>query len=352
MVRGMKVLVVGGTLLLAGCGGSLPSEPRPPALAIARLSYADDGTLLAASRGRIVRLDSALNEIDRTVPPFPFDPEVARPGLMYIGISRDGRVATLAWQNDKNPPETPTLTAGGIVFGVPSGELLRLDDYSEAPSEFAGLFLSPDGLTTAAVDARQVQVVDVAGTFRWQSPKAWFSPRFTSDSAALLVATRTELELVSASDGAHLTTIVPPSNPYGLLEIAFSADGTTAAVHAVSDEGLGTITTWRVSDGALLRTIAMPADLTGGYPYAIALSPNADLIALSYVPGGTDALLVWSGDRLLYRRDGETDFAVAFSPDGSTLATASRTRGVQLFRANDGVLITERILLLDTPRGL
>ena len=157
---------------------------------------------------------------------------------------------------------------------------------------------------------------------------------------------------MSASDGAHLTTIVPPSNPYGLLEIAFSADGTTAAVHAVSEEGLGTITTWRVSDGALLRTIAMPADLTGGYPFAIALSPNADLIALSYVPGGTDALLVWSGDRLLYRRDGETDFALAFSPDGSTLATASRTRGVQLFRANDGVLITERILLLDTPRGL
>ena len=85
-----------------------------------------------------------------------------------------------------------------------------------------------------------------------------------------------------------------------------------------------------------------------GIPSAIAISPQGDLVAASIVPGGADSLMVWGGDRLLYRRDGETDFALAFSPDGTTLATASSARdSVRLLRASDGELVAERRLLVD-----
>jgi hypothetical protein len=47
---------------------------------------------------------------------------------------------------------------------------------------------------------------------------------------------------------------------------------------------------------------------------------------------------------VLYRRDGEAADALAFSPDGATLATASAESGVRLLRASDGAVLAERIL--------
>jgi WD40 repeat protein len=178
-----------------------------------------------------------------------------------------------------------------------------------------------------------------------------YPPLFTPDSAALVVASdESSLELVRASDGAHLTTIVPPGRDW-FLSVALSADGSTLAVSSVTDpnSSTSTITTWHLPDGALLGTVVFPADLGGGIPVALALSPHGEMVAASIVPGGADSLLVWSGDQLLYRHDGETDFAVAFSPDGATLATASAaSRGVRLLRASDGALVAARTLPVDS----
>jgi len=108
------------------------------------------------------------------------------------------------------------------------------------------------------------------------------------------------------------------------------------------------IAMWRLPDGAPLRTVAWPEDL-GGLPVSFALSPHGDRIAATVVPGGEhqNSLLVWEGDRLLYRRDGETYWAVAFSPDGSTLAVANVKQGVRLLRASDGAVLAQHKILVD-----
>jgi len=73
-------------------------------------------------------------------------------------------------------------------------------------------------------------------------------------------------------------------------------------------------------------------------------------VAATVVPGGpqNDSLVVWEGERLLYRRDGETDWAVAFSPDGATLAVANAKQGVRLLRASDGAVIAQHRVLADS----
>ena len=346
---------VTGVLLLAGagCDGSLDGQTSgglQPAdsLAIGWLSYADDGTLIAASRERVVRLDPMLNEIDRTIPPFPYDPAVQQPGLEYFSASRDGSVGAFGWQNDTNPPNPPTLIAGGIVFDLGSAKLLRLDSYAADSVDFQGLFLSPDGMSTASV-ASETQVAAVAGgTALWQAPRSWNPPVFTSDSTALVVpSSATEVDVRNTSDGSLRFSIAPPSMDQGLLIAAVSRDSTTLAVFSMTLTGntlVPMLTTWRLTDGSPQRTLSIPADLGATYPYALALSPDGSQIAASFVPDDGNTLLVWSGADLAYRHDGETDDALAFSPDGATLATQSSTLGVRLLSASEGSVITGRFI--------
>ena len=335
-----KLFVVAGVVLLdAACwsGGATNNT-----LAIAQISYADDGTLVAASRERIVRLGPMLNEIDRTVPPFPFDPKV-QPGLESFGVSRDGNVASIGWQNNTNPPAEPTLTAGGIVFDLGSAWLLRSDAYSPAPTAFQGLFLAPDGQTTAVLTGTAVQVAAVAGgTPLWQTT-SFGPPLFTGDGAALVVETNAyAFDVLRVSDGSRLTSLAPAVATSGLAPAAASADGSTVAVFGESDETHYQITTWRVSDGTLLQTIALDQD--GTFPAAMVLGPDGSQVAVA-AQGGD--LLVWSGGQLLYRLHETPAFlyTLAFSPDGSTLATVDKLSGsVRLLRASDGTVVAEKTI--------
>ena len=62
------------------------------------------------------------------------------------------------------------------------------------------------------------------------------------------------------------------------------------------------------------------------------------------VAGQGGDLLVWSGGQLLYRLT-ETPaylYALAFSPDGSTLAALDKSSGsVRLLRASDGTVLAQ-----------
>jgi WD40 repeat protein len=352
--------VISSLLLLAGCvDRSLPGDPPEPALrlSVGWASYAPDGTLIVASRERVIRLDAALNEIDRTVPPFPFDPKVTPPGLQFFSASRDGRVAAMSWQSDSHK-EPVRLPSGSIVFEVPSAKLLRSDTYAGIDVQFQGLAVSPDGLSMATADiAGNVQVADVVGGLRWQGQSTWVHPPvFTADSSMLILApTETRLEVRRTFDGFTMSNIGTASPVTGLVGV--SNDGLTFAAHVRDvNTGAGGIAICRLLiDATPFRTLVPPADLAAGYPRAIALGPDGwvdsrgGMLALSYIPGGTDSLLVWRGEQLLYRHDGDTVWSLAFSPDGTMLATTSRTRGVQLLRASDGALIAERKLPVDDP---
>ena len=350
-----RALAGAAALAVAGCGGSLPSEPEPPRLPLAWVAYADDGTVIAASRQQIVRLDGALNEIDRIVPPYPFDQKVSPPGLTFFGISHDGRVVAMSWQSDSHH-QPIALSSGAIVFEVPSRALLRSDSYPGVDVNFQGLSLSPDGLSTAAVNGAQIEVSDVAGGgLRWQASSGMLHPPvFTADSSMLILAdSATRLDVRRALDGFGMFSLPMPGTTGGLVVAAGAADGLTLAAYVSSDSD-DTIAIWRLPvDSVPLRVLAPPSDL-GGFPQAIALGPDAafsagiGMVAVSYVSDLVgDGLVVWRGDQLVFRRDDDRVWSVAFSPDGTTLATVSTKRGVQLLRADDGAVIAEKKLYVD-----
>ena len=128
-----------------------------------------------------------------------------------------------------------------------------------------------------------------------------------------------------------------------IVELAFSPDSQTLAT--CGDDS--TVRLWRVSDGALLNTLAGGSE----HVYAVTFSPDGRFIASGSRERGALVTLwkYWTGARTrgknlrLWRtRDGELQQAledhpddihsVAFSPDGSLLATSGQSSSVTLFR--------------------
>ena len=91
-------------------------------------------------------------------------------------------------------------------------------------------------------------------TVVWQKTGP-FRHAFSADGTALLVATTTGFELRRSSDGALLNTVTLPAASLGYKDVALSPDKQLLAL--VLDNR--SIELWRVSNGALSRTIATDA---------------------------------------------------------------------------------------------
>jgi len=123
--------------------------------------------------------------------------------------------------------------------------------------------------------------------------------------------------------GSHLSTVAT---------VAMSPDG---AIMASGSYDL-TIKLWRVSDGALLRTL--PGHLAE--VRSVAFSPDGSML----VSGSSDRTVkIWRvSDGLLLRTlIGHSDVvrSVAFSPDSSTVLSGAQDRNVLLWRVSDGLLL-------------
>lgn len=209
---------------------------------------------------------------------------------------------------------------------------------------------------------------------------------FTPDSAALATGggpLDPTIKLWRISDGALLDTI--PATTNGVMALAFSPDGSEMA--SGGDFTEQTIKLWRTSDGALLQTFAGHSNGVT----ALAFSPNGDLLASggrrwdnavkvwaltngtllrafsgqsnnvtavafaedsdtlascaasgtsTNFPAGTNNLMVWrvsDGSSRNFGNFSNTVWAVAFSPDGSTLASASQD-AISLWNVGSGAL--------------
>ena len=91
-------------------------------------------------------------------------------------------------------------------------------------------------------------------TVVWQKT-GQFRHTFSADGTALLVATATGLELRRSTDGALLNTITLPAGSLSYKDVALSPDKQLLAL--VLDNR--SIELWRVSNNALVRTIATDA---------------------------------------------------------------------------------------------
>ncbi|HET9767097.1 MAG TPA: hypothetical protein VFS60_09625 [Thermoanaerobaculia bacterium] len=155
--------------------------------------------------------------------------------------------------------------------------------------------------------------------------------------------------LRAASCSALLSTLALPAVAQGPPDIewqgshaghasaaAFSPDGGLVASGS-SDHA---IKLWRAADGALLRTMVQCAGVGCRGPGAVAFSPDGTLLATA---GG--GLKLWNvADGSLVRSISVGAASIAFSPDGQTLAESGsgssyNSRFVRLVRLADGAVL-------------
>jgi WD40 repeat protein len=137
------------------------------------------------------------------------------------------------------------------------------------------------------------------------------------------------VKLWRMSDGALLRTLTGHEGDAN--GVAFSPDGSLVA-SAGAD---GTVRVWRVQDGQLQHTLTQG----GGIVLSVAFAPNGQLLASGGEDGTVKLWRVATGveERTIPAHDLWVS-SVAFSPDGSLLASASADGTVKLWQVTTGQL--------------
>jgi WD40 repeat protein/subtilase family serine protease len=166
-----------------------------------------------------------------------------------------------------------------------------------------------------------------------------YSVAFSPDGRLLASASGIDdntIKLWRVSDGALVRTLTGHTG--WVTSVAFSPDGRLLASASGSWDWDGdrTVRLWRVSDGALVRTLTGHTDTVT----SVAFSPDGSLLA----SGSDDSTIkLWrvSDGALVATLTGHTGDvnSVAFSPDGSLIASGSGDRTIRLWRVSDGALV-------------
>ncbi len=199
-------------------------------------------------------------------------------------------------------------------------------------------FSPDDRLLAAGAEDGSVEVWSLAAG-RLERTMAGHSGRvrslaFTPDGRRLLTADRSSVALWDVASGEQAT--VP--NLTGAAPAALSPDGKLVAA-AQPD---GTVGVWELSSGLPVQTIRPPTE-----PVVMAFSPDASLLATGHTePAGRHARLwrvedgslaaditVRTGPEVIYEK---LNWALAFSPDGSLLATGDVDNDVKLYQVAGG----------------
>jgi WD40 repeat protein len=279
----------------------------------------------------------------------PFPSRASVSSGQHLGVS--GRQQPLPSASATTPAPTP-VHLGRVADGLEVRTLTGRTRWVESVS------FSPDGSLLASGSADDTiklwRVADGALVRTLTGHTNWvWSVSFSPDGSLLASGSHDHtIKLWRVSDGSLVRTLTGHTG--FVRSVSFSPDGSLLA----SGSGDKTIKLWRVADGALVRTLTGHTnwvwrqmvravrwggvDLTGhtNWVWSVSFSPDGSLLA----SGGDDKTIkLWrvSDGALVRTLKGHTDRvrSVSFSPDGSLLASGSKDGTIKLWRVSDGALV-------------
>jgi WD40 repeat protein len=221
------------------------------------------------------------------------------------------------------------------LWNVADGKLLQILPHSDI---IRSLDFSPDGEILFSGSASLVNAWSTSSAYCVYT-KTTGMPYFALSPDGRLIATpgSVGIDIWQAPDWSFVNTFGSAS--YGPM--AFSYSGALLATPS------GNL--WNVSDGELLFTFPPSSPGSRDTVYALAFSPDDEVLAIGYgdgVVGGyrpEEAIDLWriSDGQFSQSLRAHTDdiYALAFSPDGEILASAGADSTIRLWRVTDGVLL-------------
>jgi WD40 repeat protein len=307
-------------------------------------SPAGDRVATASTDGtvRVWSTTTGLTDVIRGFTSPVVDVAFSPDGLSGVGVEGNGREITFGVGQVQTPLDGQIGSAHGAAF-APDGLTLataigtsvrlfepygepRLNGIHKHDAAATSLAFDPTGKLLASADASGTVVVQKAhgGPVRTFAAGAPVVALGWAANGTMLVATGDGTLHVRAGNGSQESGTIR-SGASKLVAAALRADGRVAASGA-SD---GVVTLWDVKTRARLLDVHAPRTLT-----SLALDPRGRFLAL----GVGDDVVVYDATNGKFLRTlaehVDTVTAVAFSPDGSRLASSSRDRDARVWRTN------------------
>jgi WD40 repeat protein len=221
-----------------------------------------------------------------------------------------------------------TLISGLLVVRWNVGNPLRSGAVFQS-KKIGGIAYRPDGrvLAAGAVDGLYLWSLPdrhrhpTLGAGRWYTAVAW------SHDGRYLAAVRQENSLIDVWQSGNAAPLATLAGHQGaILSLAWGADDATLA----SASADSTVMVWNVSGGNVRYRLQHPYIVFG-----VSISPDGQQLA-----SAGNGLRLWDLANGKLTRTFSTigGFAIAFSPDGTLLATGDGDK-IQLWSADDGALV-------------
>jgi hypothetical protein len=365
-MRLRTAVVIGGLVGAFGAACStreLTGDADPGVIerVVSGMRYTADGHIVLAGGATLAVFDGHLTPSARISLPLP-----PRAHPYYAELSADGSTglvvaSSLPYTRGDAPPAGTTSKLFADTYALPEG---TMRSRVVLPFGMEGAALSPTGAQLAvyhfsATEPPElphfVETYDVAtGELSWWLRDVVDPIVFSPDGARLYVPkdNRAYVVGVDSETGEQQVSFRGQAN-----SLALSHDGSRMIL-----TGAGSASIWRTDDASSTLQFSEAANLTMFAPMAVAADGTSAGLSVPVLDDGAPySLQVWEGTgpiryHVPLPEPLVLDYWIAFSPDGTEIATASVAKidgdaRLHVFRAADGAMIADRTVTVAELRS-